>query len=133
MAKGLDIDFSLFVVLGERWVEQLGLDESVDFLVRQTFRLKRRHKLLYAMPAEAQSLGAGSDTAAGRNKRPGPVLQLQKPFVLQLRISFSNRVMADHNILGQGADSRHLVAMPKDAGLDRVSDLLHQLQIERLA
>lgn len=53
--------------------------------------------------------------------------------MFELRIGFGNGVMTDHKLFRQGADSRQLISMLKDGCFDGMPDLLHELQVERLA
>jgi hypothetical protein len=57
---------------------------------------------------------------------------LEQAFVFQFRICFGHGVMTNDQLFGQCTDSRQLITLLQDATLDRMADLLHQLQIERL-
>lgn len=59
--------------------------------------------------------------------------EFEQTLVFQLRIGLGNRVMTDHKLFRQGADPRQLVSTLKDRCFDGMPDLLHELQVERLA
>jgi hypothetical protein len=60
-------------------------------------------------------------------------MQFQKPFVFELRVRLCDGVWANNQLLSQGPDTWKLVAILQRSALHRMTDLLHQLQIERLA
>lgn len=58
--------------------------------------------------------------------------EFDETFVLKFRIRFGHRVVTDDQLFSERANAWKLIAVLKDTSLDRVPDLLHQLQIERL-
>jgi hypothetical protein len=60
-------------------------------------------------------------------------MQLQKPLMLELRVSLCDGVWAYHQLLSQCPNARKLVAILQHSALYCMTDLLHQLQIEGLA
>jgi len=59
--------------------------------------------------------------------------QFDQALVFEFGIRFDNSVWAHNELFCQTADTRKLVAVLQGAGLGGVPNLLHQLQINRLA
>lgn len=67
------------------------------------------------------------------DKRPGAVTQLQQTFVFKLRVSLCDCIRTDHQFLGKRPDTGQLIAVFQNAALGRMTDLLNQLHVQRLA
>src|SRR5262245_31571345 len=65
--------------------------------------------------------------------RARPMTEVQQALMLQLGIRFDHGVRADDQLLRQRANAGQTVAGLQNAGIDGVTDLLHQLQVERLS
>ena len=81
----------------------------------------------------ADLLGARLKAAFRADVRARAVAQFEKPLMLEFGVGLGDGVVADDELFGQGADAGHLVAVLQNAGFDGVTDLLHELKVERLA
>lgn len=59
--------------------------------------------------------------------------QFENSLVLEFPVRFGHRVVARYDFFSECANSGKLVAGAEEAGINGVADLLHQLQVERLA
>ena len=66
-----------------------------------------------------------------QDERPRAVAQLDDALPVELGIGFDDRVGADHELLRERADAGKLIARRQNTALDRVQDLLHQLDVDR--
>src|SRR4029077_6318108 len=112
--------------------EQLGLEEALDFFLREAVVLQpvddRAHALLclaHAIAFHLRRLPAG-------NEGPGSGPHPEDALVFELGVRLDDRVWADDDLLRQRADSRKAVAGLQYAGVDRVANLLGELKVERL-
>src|SRR5260370_28946491 len=70
---------------------------------------------------------------AQRDEGASAMPEFDHAFAIQFRISLHDSVGADYKFLSQGTDGGQLITRPEDAAFDRVSDLLHQLDVDRNA
>src|SRR5690606_9977949 len=68
---------------------------------------------------------------ARRDECAGPVPELDEPFVLHLAVSLRHCIRVHDELACQLADPRQLIARGQRAELDRVPNLLDELQVER--
>lgn len=57
--------------------------------------------------------------------------KFDQPFVLEFGVCLGHRVVADDELLGECPDAREEVAVLEDPCVDGVTDLLHDLQVDR--
>jgi len=108
-----------------------GLDTG-PVLLRQTERIAPDDTgaTLHDRLAGTERVGQLLRAPVVRHERAGAVAQLDHAFVLQLAVRLGHGVRVDHQLLGQRADPRQLLARAQRAGFDAVLHLLHDLEVD---
>jgi len=114
-------------------VQNLGFEETAQLFGGKTFLLECVDEFSNFELGLAESVGASLQAAACGDECSGAVTKLKQIHMLQLGVGLGDGVVTDDKLLGESADSGHLVAVLQDTGFDGVADLLDQLKIERLA
>jgi hypothetical protein len=78
-------------------------------------------------------VGPRSAYASLQDERARPMAQFEHSVVLEFRVCFGYCVMAYYEFLSKRSNSGELIAGTEYAGVYRVPNLLHELQVEGLA
>jgi hypothetical protein len=79
------------------------------------------------------AIGDGTCAAAGFYECARALAQFENAGVFEFGVGLNDGVGADDEIFGEGADAGELVTVAQDAGFGGVLDLLHELEVERVA
>jgi hypothetical protein len=112
--------------------EEFSLEYPSHFIVTQPGRSQVMDQDLNLLCGFIDTGYMGVVPASGRDKCTGPLAQLQKAFMLQLRVGFSHSIRANDELFCKRPYASQLITWSQGPSINRMSNLLHQLNVEGL-
>ena len=110
-----------------------GLDEAADLCVREPVIPKLVDEVSRETGGGASPTAPPLQILTYGDKRSRSMSEFDHTVALELRISLDDRVRTDHKFLSMGTNCGQLITGTQETALNRVPDLLHQLDVDRNA